>query len=360
MHNLHFSLSNILSLVHQPEPNSSGDTLLSTVQDQQLHLVPLPGFMGSEHTLGSSAIVGDPTTDSPGFECPYCGLCSIDKFFSTIGCPKASSEQSRFPYLDFRQLKHNEKLNLEERLISDTKQMILRFGRLTRSAKRSFEKNGVSVEDVAGSVLCLGAFESDVGQKPLLQEHQSLITNANSLARIFLILTKYTSFFNYEIIQLLIEDLGTDEDKTRMKEYEAAFFEFCQRSVFEIPPHIYGQTLTHGKEHNVIVFKYTPSVATTLQAVRAIRSEIAKVLGLQPFSMQLCCVKKGCLELHFLIPAFMTDYVLASSESCSKALQDIGVRLVSPVSSPHKQNPFQEVPSRYVVLIAWSSYHGLQ
>ena len=292
---------------------------------------------------------------SPGFKCPYCGLCSIDKFFSSLGCPKTNKDNPKFPYLDMTQLEHDEpgrKEYLEDRLAYDTYQMVVQFDRLTLSTRKSIKNQGVLTRDLASSLLSFRAFASSVNQTPLLQEHQSVILSTDSIAQIFLILREHISFFNYEIIKLVIEDLGTDEDRTKLKEYEAAFSEFCQRNVFEIPPHIYGQALTHGTEHNIIVFKYTPTVASTLQAVRWTRFEISKILGIEPYSLQLCSVEKGCLELHFLIPSFMTEHVLASSEICFKALQDINVQLVTPSPSPLKQNPSGdglETPSRYVV-----------
>ena len=335
-----------LLLVYQAEPNSSSGTRLSTVsQNQQSHLIPLPGFKGDRHTPCSPAVVAEPP--SPGFKCPYCGLCSIDKFFSKSGCPKSNRDQPRFPYLDMTQLELDEpgrKKYLEDRLEYDTYQMVLHFDRLTLSTRKSIREQGILASDLASSMLSFRAFASGVSQTPLLEEHKSVISSTDSIGQIFLILRDYISFFNYEIIKLVIEELGTGEDRTKLNKYEAAFSAFCQRNVFEIPPHVYGQALTHGKKQNVIVFKYTPTVASTLQAVRWTRFEISKILGIQAYSLQLCSVEKGCLELHFLIPAFMTEHVLVSSVSHSKTLLDIGVRLLTSTPLPLKEDPAETRP----------------
>ena len=317
---------------------------MSAVQDQQSHLILLPGFKGDKHTPCSPAAVAEPP--SPGFKCPYCGICSIDKFFSNAGCPKSSRDQQRFPYLDISQLEHVKKEYLEERLAYDTYQMVLHFDRLTLSTRKSIETQGILTRELARCMLSFKAFSSNhsASQTPLLEEHKTDILSSDSIVQTFWIIREYISFFNYEIIKLIIEDLGTGEDRMKLKEYEAAFSEFCQRNVFEIPPHVYGQALTHGKKQNVIVFKYTPNVASTLQAVRWTRFEISKILGIQAYSLQLCSVEKGCLELHFLMPAFMTEHVLASSASHSKALLDIGVRLLTSTPLPLKEEPSEAKP----------------
>ena len=43
------------------------------------------------------------------------------------------------------------------------------------------------------------------------------------------------SFFNYEILQFLIEGNGSKGDKAALATYLRQFTEFCKRHVFEVP-----------------------------------------------------------------------------------------------------------------------------
>lgn len=273
--------------------------------------------------------LGERTSDEEyqGFHCPHCGLCSIDVYFSDTGCPEADTNQPMFPFLDINRLCKVDRENLQDVLTSETKNMIKSFASLIGCIRKSLEKQEVTVEQLAGSVLNLGAFEAEIGQKPLLEEHKSEIRQARSIASIFLVLSDYTSFFNCEIIEHIIGDIGTDDDKRMLIEYKEMFFSFCKRSVFEVPPHVYGQNPSAENRLKHVAFKYTPSIKHTLLAVRSVRIEISKELGIKPYSLQLCSIKDGCIELNFIVPQFVQGHILKqlAAPDTVENLQKIGV-----------------------------------
>ena len=219
-----------------------------------------------------------------------------------------------------------DKIDLEQRLISDTRKMVTQFANFTSFLEKSLKTQNIPLEDVASRVLSLQAFMEDIGQKLLEKKDEEEIQQAKSVPKIFMVLYPYISFFNYEIMEHLVKHHGSPDDHKRLEEYLTAFTTFCQRSVFEVPPNVYStKSRTDCK---VFAVKCTERVATTLEGIRGVRGKIADVLGLRASSLQLCSVVKGCMELRFILSTIVADRILPVSPAKQLALKEIGVRVL--------------------------------
>ena len=278
-----------------------------------------------EDSLHSTTDQPESTHRQPGFVCPNCGECTLEQFFSEKGCPKVEHKKL-FPFLDWASLDEAEKIDLEQRLISDTRKMVTRFACFISILEKSLEDQGVPLEKVASRVLSLEAFTEDIGQKLLEKKDEEAIQQAKSVPKIFMVLYPYISFFNYEIMEHLVKHHGSPDDHKRLQEYLTAFNTFCQRSVFEVPSNVYSSK--SRTDCKVFAVKCTERVATTLEGVRGVRGKIADVLGLRASSLQLCSVAKGCMELCFLISTAVANRILPVSPAKQLALKEIGVRVL--------------------------------
>ena len=77
------------------------------------------------------------THRQPGCVC-LCGECSSEQFFSEKGCPKAE-QKKLFPFLDVDKLDDADKIDLEQRLISDTRKMVTMFANLLLFLKNLYK-----------------------------------------------------------------------------------------------------------------------------------------------------------------------------------------------------------------------------
>ncbi len=70
------------------------------------------------------------------------------------------------------------------------------------------------------------------------------------------------------------------------------------------------------------------------------QNNVAEILRLEPElnALQLCSVKKGCVELHFLVSAAVAELVFPLSPSQQSALSEIGVRLLPFNEALEKEN----------------------
>ena len=240
--------------------------------------------------------------------------------------PEAPTSFS-FPHLDTSSLDEDSKIKLEVQLERDTQKMIFTFSAFTLLIQRSFENRQISLDQIKDSVLSLDALNNGIGVKVLESEDKQKIENAKNLAQVFITLRDYISFFNYEIVQYLIELLGSPDDQTQLHEYCSALDQFCKRNVFEVPAEAFSSK-SRNKTAKVLVLKCTERVAT-LEYVKRLTQRIAEALGLQGAALQLCSVRQGCLELHFLITVAVAKRIYPVSPTVQTALSVMRVKVLT-------------------------------
>ncbi|XP_064407491.1 uncharacterized protein LOC135352241 isoform X2 [Halichondria panicea] len=240
--------------------------------------------------------------------------------------PEAPTSFS-FPHLDTSSLDEDIRIELEDRLIRDTRKMIISFTAFTLIIQRSFENQRIPLERIKDLILSLDAFNDGIGVKVLDPEDKQEIKNAKNLPEVFMTLRDYISFFNYEIVQYLIELLGSPDDQAQLREYCSAHDQFCHRNVFEVPAESFSSK-SRMKTAKVFVLKCTERVAT-LEYVKRLTSRIAEALGLQRAALQLRSVKQGCLELHFLVTVAVAKRIYPVSPTVQAALSVMGVKVLT-------------------------------
>ena len=264
----------------------------------------------TEHT-GSTA-----TNDDEHFS-------SDDSFHSTTE-PDQVSLQREFPYLKVSSLSEDEKVDLVVQLRSETRSIKERFSDFRAAIRNSLDSR-IPLDKIKDTILSLDAFTDGIGLKVLDPEDEKKIEIAESVSKIFMALRSYTSFFNYQIIERLISQYGTSDDKKLLQDYCQALADFCQRNVYEIPPKTYSSPRAEAKE---LVFKCTQDTLT-LHDVQVIREKAARILGLNYSVLQLSTIEEGCVELHFLISAAVADHIFPLSSFQYSSLNEIGVRILA-------------------------------
>ena len=122
--------------------------------------------------------------DREVFRCP-CGNCSLESYLED-GCPKSNTDS--VPYLDISKLDEDDKEDLTHKLSQDTFDMIMSFANLLDQTRVSLKMQGTSVHSLAMRALSLGAYESNMIQKPLLSEDEKELGNSKTIDQAFLVL----------------------------------------------------------------------------------------------------------------------------------------------------------------------------
>ena len=147
--------------------------------------------------------------------------------------PTASS----FPYLDLSKLTHEQQEELGGRLRSESQQIMMEFQELVSATIKSLITRNVPLDKLVSHVMALGAFDPvfKEPQVPVFRFYFNELKAADTIPKVFLVLKDYFSFFNYHIIEYIIEALCTAEDKAKLQKYKEDFNQYAKRRIFECP-----------------------------------------------------------------------------------------------------------------------------
>ena len=296
----------------------------------------------------SSEVSVDEEQQPKHFGCG-CGKCSFHSFLEK-GCPEPILSMSSFPYLNTNGLNHSQKQILRGKLYHEFEVITTDFGSLVYSTCESLIQQGVTVQQLVLLLRTLDAFQPTLPSQPLLEERIEELKSANSIYDVFFILCGYMSFFSYHIIDYIICKFGTQEDKKNLQNYTTKLDKYSRRSVFECPsysPRRKDQANLVIKLEGVNLEKYTAKHLEVFQ------SRVSNIVKISKYTLRLCTVEKGCLQLTFQMSHFVKEVIFPLSESQKTALQDEGVtrltcdnyqclfkvRVYSTCSSTHSYSP---------------------
>ena len=240
---------------------------------------------------------------------------------------------STFPYLDIQELSEQEKLVLRCKLLKDSRMIMHEFSDLIHYTIKSIVSSGVSVGELHTRLSTLEAYTPTHKQVPLLRDQLDDIERAETIDRVFSILQKYYSFFNYGIIEEVISWFGTPEDKERLETYAKKFKEFCKRRTFECPPDI-SRPAEKGQTNLVLKVEenwgpkiecQAPVTECLLDSVLLLHISLSDILGIMPWTLNLRRIDKGCMELLFQVPSFIEEDIFPLSMEQEKSLSAVGV-----------------------------------
>ena len=231
----------------------------------------------------------------------------------------------------------DDKIDLEARLITDAETIGQEFALLCWRARDSFEQRGITPQTLASALLDLTVYKDPSASScfiPLLKEKEEVLKRAQSVHETFDALRPHMSFFNYEILQFLIEGKGSKDDKFALATFLTNFEKFCRRHVFEVPFTTYsnGHCLDNHKTKQRLHVKVTkhfkaallikstceavPSTSDNSQAknvcshklginledAKNVQRKLASILDLNPSSLFLDSISEGSVILTFLLP----------------------------------------------------------
>ena len=175
-------------------------------------------------------------------------------------------------------------------------------------------------------LLSLGAFDPvhKESQKPALQTFFQELRNAKSVEDVLYIIRNCISFFNYHVIEHIVNELGTDQDRTELQNYEREFDEYSKRRVYECPP-VYGP-MSDADHADLVVKVDSVFEEFTVKELKKFQYRLGRTLHVSSQSvLHLCRVEEGCLQLIFQVPSFVQQEIFPLSSEQESALAAEGV-----------------------------------
>ena len=98
----------------------------------------------------------------------------------------------------------------------------MQFQKLVSATIKSFKRRCVPLDNLVQHVMALGALDPvfKESQLPVFHHCFEELKAADTIVKVFMVLNNHFSFFNYHILENIIEELGTEKDKKRLKTYK--------------------------------------------------------------------------------------------------------------------------------------------
>ena len=237
--------------------------------------------------------------EKAGFVCPYCKLCSLKTYF-TSGCPQAMSCDScvkpfslSFPYLDTKHLSRKDEYLLYKKLKEDFDMIATAFVNLCQKLSES-KTLAIMLNKVKTFLSFLPKFIGTLKEWIIVASCESVEQLLGILCR------KHASFYNYELIHLIVNEYGSEDDRTEFEKYLESFRLYCTNSVFEVP---YSVLRLPQPDMNDPQFalKYSVEGCIDLNQVKSICLLIADILCINPWDFHLRSIEQGCILLRLVI-----------------------------------------------------------
>ena len=295
----------------------------------------------------------------------------------------SNGEEHTFP-----ELNSQDKAELEAQLILSADSMRKKFASLLVNVINSFQHQVIDPRRLASTVLALTEHNDPAIGKPLLEKHKDALMKALTVDHTFDVLRPHMTFFNYEILEFLIEEMGSYNDKQKLQKFLQEFRRFCRRSVFEIPPNVLGHSAEKVIDQQKFCVKITkqfkaallvqctkqsepdsqpasstqlsscaedregicaPELGISLEDAKHIQRKLASVLKLKVSSIYLDSVSSGSTILTFLLPSHISLAGLDSDPDII-ALSSNGIHILC--GPPGKPEP-KELTSNGLT-VQWS------
>ena len=208
----------------------------------------------------------------------------------------------------------------ESELSHATTEMSVTFANLVIETLRSFSRN-VSLNEVALWIKQLQAIESVTKPSPPLAERMEEANKAETLEKLFWILSEYWSWYNICLLEGLITQFGDQEDQKRLWKYQEEFSAFLEMRRLPKELDHFNLSTAHGKDWKPVLIKVDEKwEEISLGQIRRLHYNIAKALNVPLYVLYLSSVSKGCICLNFMVPSIVADHLFPLSASQEKAL----------------------------------------
>lgn len=225
-------------------------------------------------------------------------------------CPHKSSDSFPVsnPIIRFEDLSEDNREDLFAQMHVLTKEINSKFktllNRVYESIRQRFDHTSI--------VLTLT--KDDV----MIFDHNDGLERAKDMSEVFKAIIPHCSYFNYDLLKLLVDVHGSATDKYDFEEYLQDFTSYCQ--AMPCAEEICGNGGS-GSKRTKLKFK-TEFDRQRLRPddLRNIKCNIAYHLKINPSALYLRSIKEGCLSMEFLIPSFLFERIFPLSDEQKTAL----------------------------------------
>ena len=211
-------------------------------------------------------------------------------------------------------------------LEKESNEMDLKFNQLTSGIFKSLKARNISKVEFLPYLMGLNIMQPTYqgSTEVVFRKRRRELMECPTIDEVWWIVSDYFSFFNYKLLEQIVSNLGTKEDKESVATYKQEFHIYAKRLLSECP----SQFGSRSKEDDCkdLTVKLDSSYDDcTLCYLEELENKLSDILQLEYGVMRLCHVLPGCYELTFQVPSFVESAVFPLSSDQEVALKTLGV-----------------------------------
>jgi hypothetical protein len=220
-----------------------------------------------------------------------------------------------------------EREKLHHKVNAESVDIMFKFQDLFSSTTQSLDEHNISPRALYTHLVCLGSLKPtlsyDDPKQPVLKHYFPQLRTAERIEDAMGIIGDYCSFFNFRIIELIIDKLGTTKDKANLTKYKKEFGDYARRHVYECPSELGPETDGNAELFMTLDETYDNYTVSSLDLFVRKLAEILKLSS--DAALKLCRIELGSLKLTFQIPVFVQEDIFPLSIDQKRALAGLGV-----------------------------------
>jgi hypothetical protein len=194
----------------------------------------------------------------------------------------STKQDSKFPHLDVKTLSSEQREELVANLRVQSKAIKNKFAIIVQRTITSLEKQEKACEHLK-ALFKFSAYKS----------HCTLFEDEMSVIDLFCKLADYWSFFDYELLTLIIEG-RCPKLRDELKQYISDLREYCRRRTVEVPAHM---LTTKSTSKNTVTIIYEEKFSDiTLNDIKDLQTRLSLLLETP---LRLLEIEEGCTQLTF-------------------------------------------------------------
>ena len=253
-------------------------------------------------------------------------LPSVTYVYPATSPSGGAQPQLSFPCLNLEGMTKEQKQHLHQRLYAESMDMVDKFQDLLSATTESLRKQGTSVKSLMCHLVGLGPLPPAYKDLNLPEFSRQLpgLTKSKTIDEAMVVIGNYCSFFNYRMLERIINKLGTRQDHKNLTKYKEHFNQYAERLVFECPSEV--GTMIEGLA-NMYVTLDRAYDSYTLSSLELFVNNLGKTLKISSGAVFILCrIAKGSLKLTFQLPYSVVGEIFPLSKEQAVALRGLGVR----------------------------------
>ena len=213
-----------------------------------------------------------------------------------------------FPYLQASGTLSDERLTmLKERLYEETDKQKFKFGSLMFELQMDLEKR-LSMDQVVDILVFYN------------KDFEGVFDECTTFSKVFRKVRDFVSFFDYDLLENLIDEHGSNAIKTKLAKYKDSFREFAKRRVTESPINAFDESDSCERVEVLVIVADKIIEDLTLDELKKFKRRINRIMGGK--LVKVICVEGGSICITFRI---FKDRNFIITEEQRQALQGEGV-----------------------------------